>query len=86
VDPAFGRAADTRALDELVARQVVTVFDHQNLNAALAAVPTTENLALDIRRRLLNCWDTVFPGGWPKLDRVRLGETPRNVIEIVERI
>jgi 6-pyruvoyltetrahydropterin/6-carboxytetrahydropterin synthase len=86
VDPVSGRAADTRALDGLVARQVLVAFDHQDLNLALAVVPTTENLALDIRQRLLGSWNTVFPGAWPKLDRVRLGETPRNVIEIIERI
>lgn len=86
VDPASGRAADTRALDGLVAREVLAALDHQDLNDTLAVLPTTENLALDIRRRLLGAWDKVFGSAWPKLDRLRLSETPRNVIEIIERL
>jgi len=63
---------------------VLAAFDHQDLNAAMAAVSTTENLALDIRGRLLESWSSAFRGEWPRLDGVRLGETPRNVIEIKE--
>lgn len=84
VDAASGRVADARALDRLVEEQVLAAFDHQDLNAAMAAVPTTENLALDIRGRLLRSWSSAFRGEWPRLDGVRLGETPRNVIEIKE--
>lgn len=86
VDPASGRAADTRALDRLVREQVLAAFEHQDLNTELADVPTTENVALEIRARLLRSWDSAFRGEWPKLAGVRLGETPRNVIEIVETV
>jgi 6-pyruvoyltetrahydropterin/6-carboxytetrahydropterin synthase len=84
VDPAPGRVADTLALDRLVEEHVLAAFDHQDLNAVMAAIPTTENLALDIRARLLGAWSGAFRGEWPRLAGVRLGETPRNVIEIKE--
>jgi 6-pyruvoyltetrahydropterin/6-carboxytetrahydropterin synthase len=84
VDPASGRVADTRALDRVVKEQVLEAFDHQDLNAAMAAVPTTENLALDIRGRLRRSWSSAFPGEWPRLGGVRVNETPRNIIEIKE--
>jgi 6-pyruvoyltetrahydropterin/6-carboxytetrahydropterin synthase len=84
VDPLSGRVVDTRALDALVAAEVLGPLSHQELNAVLAAVPTTENLARAIRERLLDGWPRVFPGPHPRLERVRLAETPRNIIEITE--
>ena len=47
-----------------------------------SAVPTSENLAVEIRRRLRDEWSAEFPGEWPKLDRVRIAETDNNMIEI----
>lgn len=88
VDPVSGRAADLSALDALVRRHVVEPFDHRNLNAEIPAfareVPTTENLAREIRRRLLRNWSGAFPGEWPKLDRVRIQETKRNTFDLYE--
>ncbi|MCL5742852.1 MAG: 6-carboxytetrahydropterin synthase [Acidobacteria bacterium] len=90
VDPVSGRAADAGALDRLVGCRVVSAFDHRNLNADVMAfepvVPTTENLALEIRRRLIESWGEAFPGPWPKLDRIRIYETKRNIFEIIENV
>ena len=46
------------------------------------SVPTSENLAVEICRRLKENWDAVFPGEWPKLEKVRIAETPRNIFEV----
>jgi 6-pyruvoyltetrahydropterin/6-carboxytetrahydropterin synthase len=81
-----GRAVDTAALDELVRREVVLPFDHKNLNREVAvfagAVPTSENLGFEICRRLKRNWKQVFPSEWPKLERIRIGETARNIFEV----
>jgi 6-pyruvoyltetrahydropterin/6-carboxytetrahydropterin synthase len=86
VDPATGRAADWKALDTLVRGEVLDAFDHKNLNAEVPVfervVPTTENLALEIRRRLESNWAAAFPGTWPRLERIRIEETKRNRIEL----
>ena len=83
---ATGRAVDIAVLDGLVKRQVVQAFDHRNLNAEVAAfaqvVATSENLGVEICRRLKRNWKEVFPGEWPKLDKIRIGETPRNIFEV----
>jgi 6-pyruvoyltetrahydropterin/6-carboxytetrahydropterin synthase len=85
-DGATGRAVDVEALDELVRRQVLARFDHRNLNVEVEAfrkrVPTSENLAREICRGLKQEWSTVFPGEWPKLEKIRIGETARNIFEI----
>jgi 6-pyruvoyltetrahydropterin/6-carboxytetrahydropterin synthase len=85
-DAVSGYAVDTGVLDGLVRRQVLEPFDHRNLNAEVAAfaevVPTSENLGYEICRRLKRNWKEVFPGEWPKLEKVRIGETPRNIFEI----
>jgi 6-pyruvoyltetrahydropterin/6-carboxytetrahydropterin synthase len=81
-----GRVLDVRLLDQLVDRQVLTPFDHRNLNAEVEqferVVPTSENLAREICRRLKQNWHTAFPGEWPKLEKIRIAETPRNIFEI----
>jgi 6-pyruvoyltetrahydropterin/6-carboxytetrahydropterin synthase len=86
LDSATGRALDPAALDRLVERQVMTPFDHRNLNVEVSvfasAVPTSENLAVEIWRRLTSEWSAEFPGEWPKLDRIRIAETPNNIFEI----
>ena len=83
---ATGRAVDTGALDELVRCQVVEPFDHRDLNSEVpafaAVVPTSENLGVEICRRLKRNWIQVFPGEWPKLEKIRIGETPRNIFEV----
>ena len=86
LDGATGRAVDIAALDELVQREVVRPFDHRNLNQEVAAfarvVPTSENLGFEICRRLKRNWKQVFPGEWPKLEKIRIGETARNIFEV----
>jgi 6-pyruvoyltetrahydropterin/6-carboxytetrahydropterin synthase len=83
---ASGRAIDAKRLDELVQRQVLEPFGHRNLNADVNSfarvVPTSENLAVEICRRLKENWSGAFPGEWPKLDRVRVAETARNIFEV----
>ena len=85
-----GRAVDIAILDELVAREVVRPFDHRNLNREVpvfaggkpALVPTSENLGVEICRRLKRNWKQVFPSEWPKLEKIRIGETARNIFEV----
>ena len=85
-----GRAVDTAVLDELVQREVGGPFDHHDLNRDVAAfarvvaplVPTSENLGFEICRRLKRNWKQVFPSEWPKLEKIRIGETARNIFEV----
>lgn len=80
LDPA-GQIVNRRELDELVGRQVLELVDHKNLNLDVpemeGAVPTTENLASFIQRRLCEGWD--LP---PRLARIRIIETARNTFEL----
>ena len=83
VDPVTGRAADLDALDALARREVITPFHHRNLNeevpAFRTAVPTTENLTLEVDRRLRAAWpDTIGA----RLETVRIRETDRNICEL----
>ncbi len=86
VDDRSGVAVDTRRLDALVTSEVLEPFDRRNLNTEVAAfeqmVPTSENLAVEIWRRLSASWDGVFPGPWPRLEKIRIEETARNIFEI----
>ncbi len=86
IDEATGRAVDTALLDGLVRREVVQPFDHHNLNTEVdvfgEVVATSENLGFEICRRLKRNWKEVFPGEWPKLEKIRIGETPRNIFEV----
>jgi 6-pyruvoyltetrahydropterin/6-carboxytetrahydropterin synthase len=85
-EDATGRAVDTDRMDGLVSRLVLGPFGHRNLNTEVdafeASVPTSENLAAEICRRLKRNWSTTFPGEWPKLEKVRIAETARNIFEI----
>jgi len=81
-----GWAVDVRTLDTLVSRLVLEPFDHHNLNEDAAAFanipPTTENLSVEICRRLKRYWKEVFPGEWPQLEKVRIAETAKNIFEV----
>jgi len=85
----YGMAVDTGRLDSLVERQVLQPFSHRYLNVEVPAfarlVPTTENLALEICRRLQENWRQAFPGEWPRLEGVRIAETARNIFEVKAR-
>src|SRR5579885_439 len=86
LDEATGRIVDLDSLDGLVRAEVLDAFDHRNLNLDAPGfgdvVPTTENLAIEIRRRLATAWDRAFPAGAPELDRIRIQETKRNIFEL----
>jgi 6-pyruvoyltetrahydropterin/6-carboxytetrahydropterin synthase len=87
VDPVTGCVVDLGALDALVSGEVLGTFDHRNLNEELPefadSVPTTENLAAAIERRLARRWAEAFPDGWPRLERIGLRETARNSVELL---
>ncbi len=78
VDPATGMIANLADLDGFVEREVLDAFDHRSLNDEVEAfrnnVPTTENLCIEIFRRL-----AAFPKA--KLERVRVEETNNNSFE-----
>ena len=78
VDPVTGRAVDIARLDELAEEQFLRPFRYLDLNQEMAVIPTTENLALEIERRLRAVW----PAGFPALDKVRILETDRNICEV----
>jgi 6-pyruvoyltetrahydropterin/6-carboxytetrahydropterin synthase len=79
VDPATGYVMDLKRLKSLLGEAVLSDLDHANLNVDVdwlrGVIPTTENLAVAIWRRL--------EGGLPgvRLVSVRLWETERNSVE-----
>ncbi len=86
VDGVTGRAVDLAALDGLAAREVVGPLRYRNLNEEVEAfrtvVPTTENLAREVDRRLRAVWAGEFPEGVPRLEKIRIWETERNICEV----
>jgi 6-pyruvoyltetrahydropterin/6-carboxytetrahydropterin synthase len=88
VDPITGRAVDLEALDRLIGQQVLVPFHHRNLNQEVSpfrtVVPTTENLSREVDRRLRAAWPAVFSECEPRLEKVRIRETDRNVCDITE--
>jgi 6-pyruvoyltetrahydropterin/6-carboxytetrahydropterin synthase len=78
IDAVTGMVCDLVELDGCVMREVVDPFDHQNLNALAAfanRVPTTENLCIEIERRLRKALR-------PELTlAVRVEETSNNFFE-----
>ncbi len=86
VDERSGRAVDPVCLDRIVAEQIVEPFDQHDLNTEVEVfahtVPTTENLGREVFARLTGAWCTVFPGEWPRLEKIRITETPRNFFEV----
>ena len=86
VEESTGRAVDLAELDRLVKTEVLDGFDHRNLNLEIGrfaeVVPTSENLALELERRLRAGWRGAFPGEWPRLEKIRIAETARNIFEV----
>jgi hypothetical protein len=39
-------------------------------------------VAVEICRRLKSHWPEAFPGAWPKLEKIRIAETDRNIFEV----
>ena len=78
VDPATGMIANLADLDGFVQREVLEPFDHKSLNEEVAAfrsmVPTTENLCIEIFRRLK-------PFAKANLERIGVQETSNNSFE-----
>ena len=86
LDDSGTRVIDLPRLDRLVQEQVLQPMDHRNLNADVSwphpVVPTSENLGVEICRRLKRHWRSAFREEWPRLEKVRIEETPRNIFEI----
>jgi 6-pyruvoyltetrahydropterin/6-carboxytetrahydropterin synthase len=80
VDTATGMIANLADLDAFVNERVIEPFDHRSLQdevpAFQEAVPTTENLCVEIFKRLQS-----FPKA--KLQAVRIEETSNNSFEYV---
>ena len=85
IDETTGLAVDQGRLDALVKRAVLDDFHMKDLNTQVAAfatvVPTSENVALEARRRLCGAWQDAFGGRGPTLEAVRVLETRRNTFE-----
>ncbi len=82
VDSQDGRVMNVAKLDDLLRNEILPRYDHRNLNLDVAGfatvVPTTENLAVEIRRSLDDAW----PSDFPRLERIRIRETDRNIFDL----
>ncbi|MBI4877531.1 MAG: 6-carboxytetrahydropterin synthase [Acidobacteria bacterium] len=74
-DPVSGMVFDLKHLKSVIRQAVIEPFDHRFLNLEVQpfdrVVPTTENVAREIWRRL----EAVLPAGRARLFSVRLYET-----------
>ena len=79
--PVTGMIVDLKEVKEILNQEVVTPFDHRHLNYEVppfdTVVPTTENIALEIWRRLA----PHFTGAKGRLDLVKLYETDDLYVE-----
>lgn len=80
-DPVSGFVVDLKQLKDILEREVLSVYDHRHLNHEVpefmppaSTVPTTENIAIAIWRRLLPAIDGSIPN--TRLHRVRVYEMP----------
>lgn len=78
IDAATGMITNLGDLDPFAQREVIEAFDYKYLNEEVpefqVTVPTTENLCLEIYRRLKK-----YPAA--RLERVRIEETGKNSFE-----
>jgi len=82
-DHATGRVVNPTVLDRYVQEKVLRFYDHRDINSDVPnfeGVPTTENLARDIARRLCDGWSQTLPVA--RLERVLIQETGRNKFEL----
>jgi 6-pyruvoyltetrahydropterin/6-carboxytetrahydropterin synthase len=74
IDPVSGFVVDLKALKDVIEREVIQAYDHRHLNLEVpefrSTVPTTENIAIAIWRRL----EPKIAGA--RLHRVRVYEMP----------
>ena len=88
LDPVTGQVVSLGALDRLVDECILREMDHRNLNEEVPEfaklVPTSENLAVVIERRLKGEWEDRFTASGPRLDNVSLLETRRNRFDVNE--
>ena len=74
IDGTSGFVVDLKELKEILEREVVSIYDHRHLNLEVPefkqTIPTTENLAIAIWKRLENQIEGA------KLHRIRVYETP----------
>lgn len=84
-DPATGLLIDIPRLDAHVRELVLRHYDQKFMNEEIPEFrqtpPTTENVALDIRRRLADGWERISRPG-ASLETVRIFETRRNSVEL----
>jgi 6-pyruvoyltetrahydropterin/6-carboxytetrahydropterin synthase len=83
VDVDTGMVINLKEVDRIVKDLVIQDVDHRHLNRDVqwleGCLPTTENVALAIWRRL----ECALPS--TRLERVRLKETENNVVEVERR-
>ncbi|MBV8845598.1 MAG: 6-carboxytetrahydropterin synthase [Bryobacterales bacterium] len=81
-DPVTGMVFDLRELKQILNQEVVEPMDHRFLNREVPpfdrVIPTTENIAVEIRRRL----EPRLRGKTAKLRNVRLYETADLYVDI----
>lgn len=86
VEPASGLAVGLGQLDELVKRDIISRYDHRNMNLDLPEyrelVPTTENVAQMIARQLGAGWPEDLSAKGTRLKRIRVHETRNNIFEV----
>ena len=74
VDPVSGFVVDLKELKDVIEHEVIRIYDHRHLNLEVpefrSIVPTTENIAIAIWKRL----ETKIDGA--RLQRIRVYETP----------
>jgi 6-pyruvoyltetrahydropterin/6-carboxytetrahydropterin synthase len=87
IDPRTGRVMALPQLDLFVHNVILSKMNRRNLNTEVeefaVAVPTTENLAAVVARRLESAWRTAFPGHPARLEKVRIHETKNNIFEVM---
>lgn len=80
-DPETGMIYDLKELKDVMMREVVDPMDHRHLNYEIPpfdkVIPTTENLAIEIWRRL----EPQFHGTPARLHTVRLYETEDTFVD-----
>ncbi|MDQ2777685.1 MAG: 6-carboxytetrahydropterin synthase, partial [Acidobacteriota bacterium] len=82
-DPVTGMVVDLKDLKEIIEREIIEPMDHRFLNYEVTPfdkiVPTTENVAREIWRRLEPCVAT----STTSLARVRLFETQDLYVDVL---